>query len=90
MSKQQTYTTDHSFFCICCGNKGIPLARREGRRREQHHRKKMYCRFCKEEVNHIECRTLEEVELFQKNFKKGVYLDEAKASLAYVRNSRSG
>ena len=90
MGKHQAYTTDNSFFCMRCGNKGIPLARRESSRREAHHRKKLYCRFCKEEVNHIECRTLDEIELFKENFKNGVYIDEAEASVAYVRNSRVG
>lgn len=90
MGRCQSFTTDNSFFCMRCGNRGIPLARKESKRREQFHRKKLYCRFCKEEVNHIECRNLDEIEAFRENFEKGVYIDEAEASVAYVRNSRVG
>ena len=70
MARAKAFTLDHSFYCIQCGNKGIPLARCEARRKEKFHRKKLYCCFCKEEVNHIECKTLEEVQEFKKNFKK--------------------
>ena len=81
---------EHSFYCINCGNKGIPLMRKQGFKHEKLHRKKLYCIYCKEEVNHIECKTPEEVEEFKKNFENGVYKDEAKESLDYVRNSRIG
>lgn len=88
MSKYPAYTTENIFFCMRCGNRGIPIARKESKRKEQFHRKKLYCRFCKEEVNHIECRNLEEIELFKENFKNGVYIDEAETSVAYIRSSR--
>lgn len=81
---------EHSFYCIKCGNKGIPLARKQGFQHERFHRKKMYCPFCKEEVNHIECKTLEEIEEFQENFENGVYKDEAEESVSFVRSERRG
>ena len=43
-----------------------------------------------EEVNHIECKDLEEVEAFKLNFKNGVYINEAEESVSHVRNSRGG
>lgn len=46
--------------------------------------------FCKEEVNHIECKTFDEVEEFKENFANGVYKDEAEASISYVRAARIG
>lgn len=81
---------EHSFYCIKCGNKGIPLMRKQGFQHERFHRKKMYCPFCKEEVNHIECKTLEEIEEFCENFKNGVYKDEAEESVSFVRSERRG
>ena len=81
---------EHSFYCIKCGNKGIPLSRSQGHKHGSMHRKKLYCLHCKEEVNHIECRTPEEVETFFINFQNGVYIDEAEESVSYLRNSRIG
>ena len=82
--------TEHSFYCMRCGRKGIPVARRDSHNHEKHHRKKLWCPWCGMEVNHIECRTPEEVEEFKENFENGVYKDEAKESLDYVRNTRLG
>lgn len=81
---------NHDFYCMNCGRKGIPLSRRVSLQHGKFHRKKLYCIYCKEEVNHIECRTPEEVEEFKENFENGVYKDEAKESLDYVRGSRIG
>ena len=81
---------EHSFYCINCGNKGIPLMRRQGFKHGKMHRKKLYCPFCKNEVNHVECKTFEEVEEFKINFANGVYKDEAKESLSHVGTSSIG
>ena len=67
---------EHSFFCIKCGNKGIPLSRKQGHQHGRFHKKKLWCVHCREEVNHIECKTFDEVETFKENFKKGVYKNE--------------
>ena len=89
MPKRTTqFSLNSAFYCMACGNRGIPIARRKSHQHEKHHRKKIYCLYCKEEINHIECRTAEEIRIFQRNFRKGVYEDEAKASMAYVRNTR--
>ena len=56
----KSYKT-HRFFCIKCGNEGIPIARKQGHKHERFHRKKLYCPFCKVEINHIECQTDEDV-----------------------------
>lgn len=81
---------EHSFYCINCGNKGIPLMRKQGFKHGKMHRKKLYCPFCKKEVNHIECKTFEEVEEFKINFENGVYKDEAEESLCHVGTARIG
>lgn len=81
---------EHSFYCINCGNKGIPLMRKQGFKHQGMHRKKLYCVFCKQEVNHVECKTLDEIEEFHINFENGVYKDEAEESLSFIRNSGIG
>ena len=81
---------EHRFFCINCGKEGIPLARSQGFKHKKMHRKKLYCIHCKQEVNHIECKTLDEIEEFRENFVNGVYKNEAKDSLSFVRSARSG
>lgn len=82
--------SEHSFYCVQCGNKGVPLMRKQGHKHKKFHRKKLYCVHCKEEVNHIECKTQEEVEEFKFNFKNEVYADEAKESVHFVRSARLG
>ena len=80
----------HDFYCINCGKKSIPLSRKKGFQRNKFHRKKLYCPFCKEEVNHVECRTYEEREKFLEDFAKGAYIDEAKESILAVRTTCFG
>ena len=75
---------EHSFYCINCGNKGIPLMRKQGMMREAMHRKRLYCYHCRTDVNHVECRTLEEIEAFQEDFEQGLYTKEAEESLTFV------
>ena len=79
---------EHNFYCINCGQKGIPLSRNCGHLHERFHRKKLFCLNCQEEINHIECVTPEDVEEFKENYENGVYKDEAEASISHVRASR--
>ena len=78
----------HDFYCINCGKKGIMLPRKVSMKHSRMHRKKLYCIYCKTEVNHIECRTEEEIEKFKRNFEKGAYKDEADASISLVGCTR--
>ena len=80
--------TEHNFYCMKCGNKGIPLSRKKGHQHQKHHRKKLYCITCKEEVNHIECKNLTDVQEFKQNFAKGVYLQEAEESVQFVQQEK--
>lgn len=66
----------NEFYCTHCGKKGIPIPRRGGYQREPMHKKKLYCIYCKDEYNHVECRNDEEVLKFQENFRNGVYINE--------------
>ena len=61
--------------------------RNQGFKHQGMHRKKLYCVFCKQEVNHVECKTLDEIEEFRINFENGVYKDEAEESLHFVGTS---
>ena len=54
MARRATTTSD--FYCVKCGQKGIPIARKIGSQREAGHLKKLYCMHCKAEVNHAEVR----------------------------------
>lgn len=71
----------HDFYCINCGKKGIPIGRNKGHLREKFHRKRLYCIYCKQEVNHIEIKSQEDKEEFLINFENGVYKSEAEESL---------
>ena len=44
------------FYCTQCGNEGIPVQRKQGQERSGGHLKKLYCIYCKEEVNHVEIK----------------------------------
>ena len=48
--------TDNEFYCVICGNRGIPICRRKGAEREAGHLKKLFCLTCGRETNHAECR----------------------------------
>lgn len=81
-------STVNDFYCINCGNKGLPIQRNKGFQHAKMHRKKLYCIYCKAEVNHIECKNFEEVEEFKENFANGVYKDEAEESVSHGGLSR--
>lgn len=72
---------EHSFYCIACGQRGLPIQRQLGHQHKSMHRKKLYCIHCRKEVNHIECKNFYEVEKFKSNFEKGIYQEEAKVNI---------
>lgn len=78
----------HDFYCLNCGRRGIPIQRSLNHLKGKNHRKKLYCMYCKTEVNHIEITTPAELTKFQNDFKSGVYEDEAKASIDTCRRTR--
>ena len=83
-------TTEHQFYCIKCGKRGIPLARKCGAQREKYHRKKLFCLNCQQEVNHVECRNQEEIDQFKIWFEEGMFKDEAEESISYLRTGWIG
>ena len=78
----------HSFYCLNCGKKGIPLLRDRSHLHSKNHRKVLYCPFCNETVNHLEVANMEEAEKFKEDFENGVYKNEAAQSISYVRSAR--
>lgn len=78
----------HRFFCLNCGREGIPISRKESFQKEKFHRKKLYCPWCKTEVNHIECKNSSDIEKFKKDFEEGLYKEEAQKSIDFISNSR--
>ena len=67
----------HKFFCIKCGNAGIPVQRPSNKLREKFHRKKLYCIHCKEYINHVEVKNWEEEQEFRQQFENGEFIEEA-------------
>ena len=66
------YLASH-FYCTQCGNEGIPVQRKKGQERETGHLKRLYCIYCKEEVNHVEIKEndLYTYEDFREEFELG-------------------
>lgn len=86
MAKNNFISSD--FYCLCCGHKGIPIPRLRGRERAQGHRKALYCIYCKETVNHYECRNEMEAIEFKNKFTIGEFAEEAKQSMAYTKQEK--
>ena len=80
----------HSFYCMNCGMPGIPIPRKKSHKHSSFHRKKLYCLNCKTEVNHIECSSSDEIEIFKTSFERGEYRNEVQDSLAYLRSACVG
>lgn len=83
MPKRTNQFDTHDFYCINCGEKGIPLTRQQSHQRGSFHRKLMYCWHCKHTVNHIECRNESERLKFIEKFLAGDYRKEAEEELKY-------
>lgn len=69
------------FYCIQCGQLGIPCLRKQARKREKFHRKKLYCPHCKLTINHIECKDEEEATMFKEAFIAGCFVSEIDDSI---------
>ena len=83
MPNQKTTTSE--FYCTKCGRRGIPIARKVGKQREAGHLKKLYCPFCREEVNHAEIRPFGEYnyEDFKLEFDLGRFVNGNKIPTTY-------
>ena len=70
----------HDFYCLVCG-RPVQAARKRGQEREKFHRKKLYCPYCKQTVNHIEVKNYAEKEYFVEAFAAGAFTEEAARSV---------
>lgn len=73
------------FWCINCGKKGIPVMRKCSRKREEGHRKALYCITCKAVINHVETRNEDEARQFREDYEAGLYAEEAERSIAFAK-----
>lgn len=73
------------FYCVLCGNKGLPVWRKTGNEREAGHLKKLYCFKCGKETNHAECKenTHYQFEDFQIEFEYGNFLEDGTRKQKY-------
>ncbi len=79
---QETMISD--FYCTKCGKKGIPIARKTNKQREPEHLKRLYCIYCKEEINHAEIKMFGDYrkEHFLEEFELGRFVDGNKIPIA--------
>ena len=70
-----------SFYCPKCGKKAMDLPRPRSLTRQAFHRKKLYCPWCRETYNCIECRNEIERQDFIADWEDGLYEKEAQAVL---------
>ena len=77
----------HSFYCMNCGEKTYELMRPRSHQYSKHHRKALYCPWCKLIVNTIECRNDSEVYDFKQAFAAGEYKEELKESLNFIKEN---
>ena len=79
----------NDFWCINCGNKGIPIIRPRSSRREPGHMKALYCCHCRMVINHVETRDEEEKLQFQQDFSEGKYKEKAEESIRYAKEHKT-
>ena len=90
MAKGRNKVEFNAFYCINCGKKSMELPRQRSLRREQFHRKVLYCPHCQATLNHVEIRNEDDRFDFLDLFERGVFKDEAEESISYVRSAGLG
>ena len=90
MAKYYKMAAPSRFFCTKCGQENmITIARKKGQEREVGHLKKLYCFFCKEEINHAEIKenninyTYED---FLEEFNSGRFVEGERVSINSLFN----
>ena len=61
--------------------------RKIGKQKERFHRKRLFCPWCKNDVNAVECKTQQDIDEFLDRYNKGEFVEEAKESMNYIINS---
>lgn len=66
------------FYCTGCGNKAMPIQRKESKLKKSGHLKKLYCIYCRREMNCCEIRPYSNsyiLENFRNEFESGVFIN---------------
>lgn len=79
----------HDFYCVNCGNKGIPATRFTCHKHSSMHHKKLYCIHCRMTMNHVEISNRFEYEQFVEDFNKGLYKNEVESHIKYLMKEES-
>ena len=85
MGRGRNLISDNNFYCVKCGNKGIPIIRKKGQEREAGHLKKLYCLKCKDETNHVECKPFSHYDYpdFLYEFENGNFTEDGLRKMSY-------
>lgn len=75
----------HSFMCIKCGKMVYSLPRKLSRQYKRGHMKKLYCPYCKLEINCVECFDDNDIVNFKIKFNNGEYEEEKNKSLDFLK-----
>lgn len=77
--------TTSDFYCVYCGNKGIPVIRQNGSQREKGHLKRLFCLTCQRETNHVEIRPFGKYNLedFYLEYDNGNFDEQGNRKLTY-------
>lgn len=73
-------TTTSEFYCCRCGKAGMPIPRKQSKQRSGKHLKKLWCVYCKDEINHVEIRPFDmdyTYADFKEDYENGLYEEEA-------------
>ena len=76
--------TKSDFYCVECGKRGIPIARRIGQQREAGHLKNLFCLYCGKQTNHAEIKPFGSYryEDFLEEFELGRFVNGKKFPIA--------
>jgi hypothetical protein len=74
----KNFNFDSEFYCVQCGQKGIPIVRKQGKEREAGHLKKLYCLNCGVQTNHVEIKSFTKYsyEDFKTEYEYGNFTEE--------------
>lgn len=81
----KNFNLDSEFYCTQCGQKGIPIVRKQGKEREAGHLKKLYCLKCGIQTNHAEMRAFTKYSFddFKTEFEYGNFNEEGQRIRTY-------
>jgi len=73
------------FFCISCGQEGMPIWRKVSKQHKAGHMKGLYCIRCRMVINHYEAKTDDDVRRFRERFEAGEFKEAAAESVEFAK-----